>query len=543
MAGEVQRVLQSIGPSLSSTVAVELVQMFHLTPGNARARVRQDRLPSTVSRLELPFTRGVSFLYLANQFATSVFWGRLGQALEANDGAYARAIWALQARGGLMPIAHFNAAAATSEADRQLSGETVLERLVVAGLFAQVEVPGIGSCVGFARTANTEEAALQMRARLLAEQVLMDAIHDWARKLYFGSWESFAFRGEPKAKVSRFWWDMTAPSYLAPMTSWNARDRVLKPGFVVFDVLLGRLNEKEVRPYIYKRKTLQNIKNLGRVLQFVVADTYAPEAMEELRTRGIVPATTESLFGKEVAQALTSLVQILSSTAQSARDPAQFIHVISKLSKLEGAQGTLRGSLFEFIAADIARKTMGASVVRMNSIYRENGREVAEVDVKAEVGPKIHFIECKGLLPHSTLADSEVEAWLTKRIPIVRAKTINNDEFRNRQLHFELWITGQLSEESDQRIATLQAQLRPSTYTITVRKGPELQTMAENSGDDSLANALRQHFIQHPLAPPTRPRRSGTSSCQVTLSRFGREEIASVTVQVQPVLSEGGEIS
>lgn len=543
MAEEVQGVLRSIGPSLSSAVAVELEQMFHLTPGNARARVRLDRLPPEVSRLDLAFPRGASFLYLAGQFATSVFWSRLSQALEGTKGAYARAIWALQARGGLMPIAHFNAAAATSEADRQLSGETVLGRLVEAGLFSQVEVPGIGSCIGFSRTANTDEAVIQMRARLLAEQVLMDAVHTWARKLSFGSWDSFAFRGDPNAKVNRFWWDITAPSYLAPIRTWNAQDRAPKPGFVVFDILLSRLNANQVRPHIYKLETLQRMKNLGRVMQFVVADSYTSEAIDELRKRGIVPATTESLFGTEVAQALTALVQILNTTAQSMQDPAQFIQIMSKLSKLEGAQGTLRGSLFEFISTDIARKTMGASVVRMNFIYRDNGREVAEVDVRAEVGSKIHFIECKGLLPNSTLADSEVEAWLTKRIPIVRAKTINNDEFRNRKLHFELWITGQLSDESNQRIAALQAQLRPSKYTITVRRGPELQTMAENSGDASLANALRQHFIQHPLAPPARPHGPGTTSTQVSLTRFGREQIELVTAHVQPMASGEEEVS
>jgi len=501
MAGEVQQVLQGLGPSMSSVVAAKLEQTYRLAPAAARARVSQGRLIAPVLRLDLPFPRGASFLYLENQFGTTAFWDSLGLALESSNGAYARAIWALKTRGGLMPVLHFDAAAATSEAAGQLSGKDVRDRLTQAGLLSELDVPGAGACIGFKRTAYNEEPAIRMRARLLAEEVLLQAVHSWAQNLNFGSYGAFAFRHEnTPPKVGRFAWDMTAPSYLAPLKIWNQQANTVRPGFLAVDVLMERIDEKAARPYIYKLETLQRMRNMGRVLQFVVADFFTPEAFHELRRRGIVAATTEALFGKDVAEGLNKLLQILSSTAQSAADPAKFLQVMNALSKLEGAQGTLRGCLFEFISAAIARKAMGAQSVVMNRIYREGGRDVAEVDVRADCGTDLYFIECKGLLPGNTLSDEEVKAWLSKRIPVVRRKTLENEEFKNKRLHFELWITGELTDESKQRIATLQAQLRPTTYTVRVRYGAELLTMAQNTGDPMLASSLTQHFIEHPLA-------------------------------------------
>lgn len=44
----------------------------------------------------------------------------------------------------------------------------------------------------------------------------------------------------------------------------------------------------------------------------------------------------------------------------------------------------------------------------------------------------------QGLLPGRQLPDSEIEAWLTKRIPSVRSQTLENSEFKNIKLTFEL---------------------------------------------------------------------------------------------------------
>lgn len=68
--------------------------------------------------------------------------------------------------------------------------------------------------------AESHEVA-KMRARLQTEQVLLLAIKAWARNLGMVSYDKVALRDEDsngkQPKVGTFAWDLTAPSYLAPM--------------------------------------------------------------------------------------------------------------------------------------------------------------------------------------------------------------------------------------------------------------------------------------------------------------------------------------
>ena len=56
-------------------------------------------------------------------------------------------------------------------------------------------------------------------------------------------------------------------------------------------------------------------------------------------------------------------------TASQLIDPDQFDQLFSKLGKIEGAAIQLRGTLFEYLAADIARRTIAPSVT-MNRIFK-----------------------------------------------------------------------------------------------------------------------------------------------------------------------------
>ncbi|WP_156895658.1 hypothetical protein [Massilia putida] len=137
----------------------------------------------------------------------------------------------------------------------------------------------------------------------------------------------------------------------------------------------------------------------------------------------------------------------------------------------------------------------------MNKIYRKDGKDVAEVDVRVHVPDhEIRFIECKGLLPGRMLPDSEIEAWLTKRIPSVRSQTLENSEFKNIKLAFELWLTGELSPEAQKRLSTAQATVDPDRYTIKVLLAQDIEKLVKTLPE--LRKVMKQHFLDHPMATP-----------------------------------------
>lgn len=499
MQSQLEQVLKDLGPCLSSVAAAELRRRFGLTEGAARQRIARREFP--VRSLDLPFSKGQSFLFWANDFQSPKFFRALTAALEGNNGAYARTIQALSARGGIMPLRHLSAAVALAETSRQLSPQILVERLVKAEVLAEVDVPGVGPCVGFRATVNLDEPIAQMKARIIAEDVLLAAVKDWARNLALGSYKLFNLRGGDKPpSVGRFEWDMTAPSYLSGLTTWNAVAGKPDPGFLIADVLLGRssVDERGVAPFVYKCETLRRTSK-ARCMQVFLAEGFTHEALQQVRSCGAVPGRIDELFGRDVAKALKELISTLTQTAAQAADPDKFDFLFSSLGRFEGAAGRLRGALFEFVAAKLLEQSGWGEVV-INKLYRAGGKDLAEVDVRACREDVVLFVECKGITPGTVLSDDEVKTWLEKRVPAVASKARENPEYNSCQFRFELWTTGELSPEAMAMVAARQAQVRSTKYTLDVRFGPDLHQEAKrHKRQPALAQTLEQHFLASPL--------------------------------------------
>lgn len=505
MTVEISGLLAANGPMTSGALAAALAANFSISPAAARKRIERRAPPVRAVKLVLP--RGAQFLYLESQYGSSKFWSRLAEALVDGNGAYARAIRALTARGGIIPASHFAAAAGASSGQRQIPGDEVVKRLVDADLLQIVEMPGLGSCVAFARgEPYIDDRFPEVRARLIAEKVLLQSIQEWAAKLGFGSFHSFRLRAseiDSTPAVGQFAWDLTAPSFLGPLTNWSDSAKP-KPGFLVVDVLLTEVvGVADVSPFLYKCTSLRQFRGVGRCLQFFVANRYSQDALNQIRRAGIVPATPEALFGTEVAKALLTLLRTLSEAADKAVDPVKFSELFERLGKAEGAVGTLRGALFEYVVAEVVRQLEPPADITMNKIYREGGKDVAEVDVLLIVKNRyIRFIECKGLLPGNLLSDEEVEKWLNKRIPVVLAQTRRDNALSKLEHRFELWVTGELTAAAKDMIAAAQARAELKGYSIHMFYAADIDQQVSLIRDPSLRKVVEQHFLRAPMAFP-----------------------------------------
>lgn len=498
---DIEKLLKESGPCLSTELARLLVERYGLSPEAARKRIsRQSTLVKRLAYLKFP--RNARFVYLQDQYGSPWFWDTLVKALLETSPAYGGAIAALRQRGSLMPKPHFFIACGSPLAQqRHLSPQTVLDRLTQAKLLEEIDVPGIGPCVARAQESTFyAEMIPRMQARLVVEDIMLKAVHGWARSLGLVSYDKAKIRGEEAIlpQVGTFAWDFSAPSYLGGLIERSIEGKP-SPGFLVCDIVLDHeVTTEGIAPFLQKCRTLRSLKKVGRCIQLFIAEKYSKEAFLLAKSQGVMPGTPETLFGQEVAASLRQLSDVLRQVA-GLSDMKIFDELFKGLGRIEGAATNLRGALFEFWAAEIVRQTFGAHI-RMNRHFADATGK-AEVDVQASVASRqVRFYECKGYQPGGLIPDDEVDRWLEKRIPLVYKQAQAEPDWRGRQFHFEFWTTGRLSDASIVKIKNAQATVRPGRYTLDYCDAEGLTAIAKATNDRALSDSLRQHFLDHPMA-------------------------------------------
>lgn len=491
--------LKILGPSLSTDLTDYLVNTYGLKPAAARQRI--SRAGSDVKRLgHLPFQRKARFLYLQSDYASPWYWKNLYKAIYGSKGAYARALGAVQARGAV-PLAHFKIACGAPIAQKKhISADTVLERLLAADVLVKENLPGIGVSVMTKESfemylSKNDTLVARTHSRLISESILLDSIKEWLRRLAFASYNTIKMRadnGVTAPMVGTFAWDLTAPSYITGLTSWDKGK--IKPGLVVCDVLLNSSAKlQHIEPFLYKVQSLQALKNVGRAMFIFVAQRYDIESLTALRKAGVIPATPETLFGADIGEAFRNLADTLTKAANGIVDPVKFDDLFNKLGKLEGAIGNMRGAFFELLIAEVVRKKSPAQIL-LNKICTGNDG-TAEVDIwELKDGIIARMIECKGMAPGTIVSDDEIELWLTKRISRIRhhlSKTLN---WQGPKPRFELWTSGVISSESLDRIEKTR-KANASKFDLTIMGPEEIRLEVVSVNDLPLLKTLEHHFI------------------------------------------------
>lgn len=494
--------LTKLGPCLSTDLADYLVKTHGLSPEAARQRV--SRAPPEVKRLaHLPFARKARFLYLEKEYLSPYYWRALRQAIYGTDGPYARALGAVEARS-VVPLAHFRTACGAPLAQKKhVSADTVLERLVAASVLSVIPVAGLGDCIvtrKLAESGSLSDEIAKVRARLISEGIFLNAVRGWVKNMGLASWDKVACRDEAKPpQVGTFTWDLTGPSYLAPLTAWT-KAGTKSPGFVVCDILLnGTLDEQAIAAFLHKCSTGRQLRNMRPTLALFIAEHYSKRAFNALKSDGNIPATPESLFGKDVAEGFKQLTATLEAAAKGAVDPAKFNELFARLGKVEGAVGNMRGALFELLVAEVIRRTaVGTASVQLNKLCKGDDGADAEVDVWVTTpNQDVRFIECKGRQPGSVVADEEITDWLTKRIIRVRQHIQRTLDWKPTKITFELWVTGELSDAVLERIEKTRA-ANASKFELVIRRPEDIRSVVSTTHDQGLLKTFEQHFL--PLA-------------------------------------------
>ena len=503
----VVEILRNEGPSLSSKLAKRLVTKYKISKEAARQRIsRTIRQKQAMQLSYLTFPSNDRFLYLTKQYSSPDYWSELKLALINSNSCYGLAYSAIYARGGITPKSHFvTICGSPIKQKKHIAAETVLKNLLKAGIVKEQIFGGIGKSIilnEIVEQSSPEELhkiSIGVQARILVETLILESVKEWLRNLGLASYDKVEIRGQDNALVSTFSWDLTAPSYLKAFSSWDTNKNKPIPAFITCDVLSAKVELDGIEPFLSKCRMLDNMRGGIRYFHMIVAERYSLEAFNEVKkSRLALPSTPESIFGKDIAEGLILLTEVLTDAAIKSLDLEKFNMLFSKLGAIEGAAGNLRGALFELFSAELTRFAFDAEP-EINVICKADNK-TAEIDVIAEKKyRKVYFIECKGYRPSSTISIKEVKKWLSKRIPVVRSWALSEGRWDNNiEFQFELWITGKLNQTSKNLID--KASRDTKKYKIVLRDSNDILELTKKTGNKALVKVFREQFLQHPLA-------------------------------------------
>lgn len=494
------------GPSRSSTVAEWLVKEEGISPEAARKRLSGPRIKEPVRAFPIGLLpKKENFLYLQEQRQEDQFWLRFLTAMRESGSVFGLAIDGLLARRGVATEAEFAviSGASATGLKGQLTASSVGQRLQAAGVLDRRSFDGVTHWEIRRDVLGTPDY-FGLRARTLTENILIDGLREWVRKMGMASYNKIAIRGDEERKpISSYMFDLAGPSYMLPLQSAGAQ-----PGYFVADVFVDTvMTEHQIQYFLRKTSTVHGLlrRNGAGLMAALVADGFTGAALKAGHAAGIILTTPKDLFGRRANASIRSLLQTLSDVAAyaSAESPDRITKLIEDLTEIEGASGNLRGILFELLVAYLVRRTAVSIDMGVRATDPDTGK-TADIDILGFTNQASNCIaiECKGRKPGGTVSLKEVEDWV-RRLPIFTAHLRNQPNFRESKIQFELWTSGEF--DPDAKALLEREKAKRIRHPISWMEGNDVLKLAAKGKEKTIANALREHFLRHPLSEAVVP--------------------------------------
>ena len=480
--------LREHGPMLSGEIS-KLYRDMGLSESAARQRVNR-RSNEVRPLFGLPFPRGARFLYLEGEFGDQRFYQSLIEKLKSAGSAYGTALSGLIARDGICLYKHWPiVSCAPGKQKGHLSHDRIIHGLKAAKLAQEIDIAGIGPCIALDDQLGSWSTS-NFRAKLTIDHILRTAVRNWAIRLGWSSKGTIEMaEGDTLPRFSTMNFDIVGPCYLKSLVIRS--NGAVKPGFFVCDIISsGQLQLDHVSGFLKKINTLSALRGLGRFQPMLLAEAYSEDALLELRSRGVIAATPDSLFGREVAVALEELLRVLQKSAEIAvGNPGK---VEELFNKLEGFEGNLRGALFEMIVGHLVSQLCPGSIDIGVLVTNYENRQKADIDVRRVSGAEIVCYECKGHGPDVVVELEEIKYWLEKQVPIIRSAHQHEGRFGGLKERYEFWTTGKFDEGVLKYLNERKETIRK--YEIDWKDGMDMQEISSSLPNKTMQRLLKRFY-------------------------------------------------
>lgn len=93
---------------------------------------------------------------------------------------------------------------------------------------------------------------------------------------------------------------------------------------------------------------------------------------------------------------------------------------------------------------------------------------------------------------------SDIETWLTEKVPRIHNWANREERFQNCGFHYEFWTCGTFAPDALQRLAAAKA--GTDRYKAGWKDGPEVRQYTSRLKPNAVLDMLDQHFFNHPVA-------------------------------------------
>lgn len=293
-------------------------------------------------------------------------------------------------------------------------------------------------------------------------------------------------KGEIFAEYAKFRWGFKGPSYVRGLVENG------KSGYILADILFGREFYKEdIMFFIEKLNHIQSFKNAPRIIPYLIVDNLHPEALAELKNRGIVIGFISELFGEKYAQALNELAAILNNAGANLKShPNKYLQLIDELKVYnETLIYNIRGTLFEYFVGHIHVKQC-QSIDIGREIIENSGRH--EIDVFAIYSDKVVFVECKAT--NSKIDEDKIWKWTSTKIPAFKSWLLKQETLKNHSVHFEYWATGGFTESAKEILDKLSEST--SKFKVKYFEPDGIRELTIQMKNKKLKEALDNYFLK-----------------------------------------------
>jgi len=483
--------LRKHGPSRGFDVKEHLKG---LGKSDEAARQQISRATGEICKLSNILPKRETFLFLKKDYAGIKFQESLSKALFNSGSAYGTALRGLSLKGGTVSLLRFAAYSGAPIDNRRnkLRHDVIVNKLISVKLIRQLEFGG-------QEYISLEENGLtsDQIANFETENVVISMLATWVRRMNLGSFDKVESCLSLKSpNCGGYAWDIVAPSYISGLASFEKEKKILRPGFCVADVCLGKiLNEDDIKPIITKFESMRSLQKLGNLFPVIVHEGMDSKAFKMIRSKGFVVARVDDIFGRDASHLLNSLRGVFKNFAAAiVKDPEKVFDIFDRLVKLEGAALNLRGPLFEFIIGHMYLKE--GHIINMREKLSFLNEKV-EVDVNAKGKNQNIFIECKGLAPGNMVSVKEIDYWVEKQIPIIRKwlqKGRQDLGIHKEKEAFRFYYSGVFSDEVRKYCNSIEKTVKK--YSIGFYDYNDIDKRLKLLNEKSLREILKEQFFE-----------------------------------------------
>lgn len=494
---DLEKILASNGPCLSSELADILVERFGLTPAAARKRI--SRGSANLKKLSyIIFPHRARFVYLRNDYASPKYWKALYLSLRKENSSYHMAIDSIRTRGGMIRKDEFGIICGSPARQKNhIPYESLISSLMKADILLETLNENGDKYLYLKECEGHEYLLLEKQYKKeLVDGIMIEQARTWLKQLGLVSYGKTKAMGDDAKNpmVGTFEWHITGPSYTHPLTKNSINGK--KPGFIVCDLnTTPSATLDDIDTFIRKMEMTLSLKNIGNCIFIYISNAFTEKALYQAKSKGVLAITFSNIFGKRNTVAAERLGDILNNKDINQMQASEIKNLTKELNERNGMTQNLKGKLFEFICADIKKRIDTSSRILIGREYPTSQGDKAEADITSiRDDISISFIECKAIKRESTLDDEQVDRWLDVRIPRLLNYCKSHTDYKHLKKSFELWVTGDLSENSNLRITEFIT--KHPKIKIIIKKPRELLKDVKDINDKALKTLLFNYFLK-----------------------------------------------